>query len=102
MFEPIDKAFQQDFYSQFQASRAGSRAFDRLTPALYLSCFRADLIARLEAAKHSSTRDNDLQELALNIRKLRKHLTDATSLLPSYDLRQCQAVRCHLAHDNYP
>lgn len=28
MFEPIDKAFQQDFYSQFQASRAGSRAFD--------------------------------------------------------------------------
>ncbi|KAN0139295.1 Tubulin binding cofactor C domain containing protein [Lactarius tabidus] len=72
MFEPIDKTFQQDVYSQFQASRT-------------------DLIARLEAAKHSPTLDNDLQELALDIRKLRKHLTDATSFLPSYDLRQCQA-----------
>ncbi|KAI9463955.1 TBCC-domain-containing protein [Lactarius psammicola] len=72
MFEPIDKTLQQDFYSQFQASRA-------------------DLIARLEAAKHSPTPDNDWQELALNTRKLRKHLTDATGFLPSYDLRQCRA-----------
>lgn len=72
MFEPIDKTFQRDFYSQFQASRV-------------------DLVARLEATKHSSTPDNDWQELALNIRKLRKHLTDATSFLPSYDQRQCSA-----------
>ncbi|KAI9438190.1 tubulin binding cofactor C-domain-containing protein [Lactarius indigo] len=72
MFEPIDKAFQQDFYSQFQASRA-------------------DLIARLDVAKHSPTSDNDWQELALNTRKLRKYLTEATTFLPSYDQRQCQA-----------
>ncbi|KAH9053606.1 tubulin binding cofactor C-domain-containing protein [Lactarius vividus] len=72
MFEPIDKAFQQDFYSQFQASRA-------------------DLIARLDAATNSPTSDNDWQELALNIRQLRKQLTDATGFLPSYDQRQCQA-----------
>lgn len=72
MFEPIDKAFQQDFYSQFQASRA-------------------DLIARLDAATNSPTSDNGWQELALNTRQLRKHLTDATGFLPSYDQRQCQA-----------
>lgn len=97
MFEPIDKTFQRDFYSQFQASRAGSRAFDRLTPILCLSDIRPDLIARLDAAKHSPPPDNDWQELALSIRKLRKYLTDATSFLPSYDQRQCQAVRCHKA-----
>ncbi|KAF8270082.1 tubulin binding cofactor C-domain-containing protein, partial [Lactarius quietus] len=38
-----------------------------------------------------TTPDSDWQELSLNIRKLRKHLTDATSFLPSYDQRQCQA-----------
>jgi len=71
----------------------------RPTPVLYLSGFRADLIVRLEAAKHSPIPDNDWHELALNTRKLRKHLTDATGFLPSYDQRQCQAVRCHTARD---
>ncbi|KAI0248006.1 tubulin binding cofactor C-domain-containing protein [Lactifluus subvellereus] len=72
MLEPTDKASQQAFYSHFQASRA-------------------DLAAQLEASRNNPRSDNDWEELALNIRKLRKSLTDATSLLPAYDQRQCQA-----------
>ncbi|KAI0299453.1 tubulin binding cofactor C-domain-containing protein [Multifurca ochricompacta] len=35
--------------------------------------------------------NNDQQELALDIRKLRKNLTDAIGFLPAYDQRQCRA-----------
>ncbi|KAI0267459.1 tubulin binding cofactor C-domain-containing protein, partial [Gloeopeniophorella convolvens] len=41
--------------------------------------------------KDSSASENAQQELMLDVRKLRKSLTDATSLLPSYDQRQCQS-----------
>jgi hypothetical protein len=51
------------------------------------------LTDRLKAFKINTTPHNDLQELALDIRKLRKSLTDATSVLAAYDQRQCQAVR---------
>ena len=51
------------------------------------------LADRLEASKNNTTSDNDWQQLALDIRKLRKSLTDATSFLAAYDQRQCQAVR---------
>ncbi|SRR6266404_4103540 len=93
MFEPTDQTFQRNFYLQFQASRAGSRAF-YFDLRLFLSDFHVDLTTRLETAKNTLTPNNDLQELALDIRKLRKQLTDATGFLPSYDQRQCQAVRC--------
>jgi hypothetical protein len=63
-----------------------------------LSC--ADLAAQLDAFKDNPPSDNDSHELALNIRKLRKSLTDATSSLPAYDQRQCQAVRPRAAHTN--
>jgi len=72
MSEPTDKTFQEHFYAQFQASRAS-------------------LTDRLEAFKNNTTPHNDWQELALDIRKLRKSLTDATSFLAAYDQRQCQA-----------
>ncbi|KAF8480057.1 tubulin binding cofactor C-domain-containing protein [Russula ochroleuca] len=71
MLEPTDKTFQQHFYAQFQASRTS-------------------LADRLEASKNT-TSHNDWQQLALDIRKLRKGLTDATSFLTAYDQRQCQA-----------
>jgi hypothetical protein len=67
----------------------------------HLTGFGADLAAQLEASRNNPTSDNDWQELALNIRKLRKSLTDATSLLPAYDQRQCQAVRSHTASKTF-
>ena len=91
MLEPTDKAFQQNFYVQFQASRASSY----LSIHVVSSLNRVDpgLADRLEASKSNTTSDNDWQQLALDIRKLRKSLTDATSFLAAYDQRQCQAVR---------
>ena len=56
------------------------------------SPIHSGLADRLEASKHT-TSHNDWQQLALDIRKLRKSLTDATSFLTTYDQRQCQAVR---------
>jgi hypothetical protein len=58
-----------------------------------LSRIDPGLTDRLEAFKNITTPHNDWQELALDIRKLRKSLTDATSFLAAYDQRQCQAVR---------
>lgn len=72
MSEPTDKALQEHFYAQFQASRAS-------------------LTDRLEAFKNNTTPHNDWQELALDIRKLRKTLTGAMSFLAAYDQRQYQA-----------
>jgi hypothetical protein len=91
MLEPTDKAFQQNFYVQFQASRASPY----LSNSIVSSLSRVDpgLADRLEASKSNTTSDNDWQQLALDIRKLRKSLTDATSFLAAYDQRQCQAVR---------
>ncbi|SRR6266849_4621527 len=57
-----------------------------------LSCIDPGLTDRLEAFKNNATPRNDWQELALDIRKLRKSLTDATSFLAAYDQRQYQAV----------
>jgi hypothetical protein len=58
-----------------------------------LSRIDPGLTDRLEEFKSNATLHNDWQELALDIRKLRKSLTDATSFLAGYDQRQCQAVR---------
>ena len=92
MLEPTDKTFQQHFYSQFQASRSSSYP---VRSYLFSPLSRVDsgLADRLEASKNNTTSDNDWQQLALDIRKLRKSLTDATSFLAAYDQRQCQAVR---------
>jgi hypothetical protein len=60
---------------------------------LPLSLIDPGLSDRLEAFKNNTTPHSDWQELALDIRKLRKSLTDATSFLAAYDQRQCQAVR---------
>jgi hypothetical protein len=58
-----------------------------------LSRIDPGLTDRLDAFKNNTTPHNDWQELALDIRKLRKSLTDATSFLAAYDQRQYQAVR---------
>ncbi|KAI9513420.1 tubulin binding cofactor C-domain-containing protein [Russula earlei] len=71
MSEPTNKSLQHHFYSQFQASHT-------------------NLVTRMDACKSDATSHNDWQELALDIRKLRKSLTDATSFLPAYDQRQYQ------------
>ena len=91
MLEPTDKAFQQNFYVQFQASRASSCLSNHVVSSL--SRVDPGLADRLEASKSNTTSDNEWQQLALDIRKLRKSLTDATSFLAAYDQRQCQAVR---------
>jgi hypothetical protein len=57
-----------------------------------LSRLDPGLTDRLEAFRDNATPQHDWQELALDIRKLRKSLTDATSFLAAYDQRQCQAV----------
>ena len=54
------------------------------------------LVTRLEACKNDATSQNIFQELALDIMKLGKSLTDATSFLPAYDQRQCREVCSHI------
>ncbi|KAH9968142.1 tubulin binding cofactor C-domain-containing protein [Russula dissimulans] len=56
-----------------------------------LISINSGLVTRLEACRNDPTSHNDWQELALDTRKLRKSLTDATGSLSPYDQRQCQA-----------
>jgi len=49
----------------------------------------------LEASKNNTTSHDGWEELARDIVKLGKSLSDAMSFLPAYDQRQCQAVRSH-------
>ncbi len=63
------------------------------------NCIDLGLTDRLNAFKNNTTSYNDWQELALDIRKMRKSLTDATSFLAAYDQRQCQAVRSPHSRD---
>lgn len=64
-----------------------------------LSLIDPGLTDRLETFKNNTTPHNGWQELALDTRKLRKSLTNATSYLAAYDQRQCQAVRS--SHSRY-
>ncbi|EMD36984.1 hypothetical protein CERSUDRAFT_155385 [Gelatoporia subvermispora B] len=60
----------QDFYTHFQTSRS-------------------ELNARLETLQTSVTDPEALKQIAHDVAKLRKELTDAIGFLPAYDQRQC-------------
>ncbi|CCM02004.1 uncharacterized protein FIBRA_04078 [Fibroporia radiculosa] len=65
-----NQALSQEFYAHFQATRS-------------------DLLARLDVLSTGKNNSEVVEQLAVDVLKLRKGLTDATDFLPAYDQRQC-------------
>ena len=63
-----------------------------ICPAYKLQCSFRDIHFRSDIARQISE-NLDWKELLIKITAIRKEFVEATAILPSYELRQCELVR---------